>query len=99
MPTPPLATPTADSHKQCVECGSTLILTGKPVTFTDTKGTAPSARMRGHNPYKGWVPSLLVTICPICDMPASVMTAEPKQAVAAESYLERVAREHDEKPA
>jgi hypothetical protein len=63
--------------------------------------------MRGHKAYKGWVPSLLVTICPTCDghverpdAPAATAPDDgllpPTQTPALESYLERLGRLHDE---
>lgn len=107
MPAPLLATPSTESPVSCGECGDTLIRTGKVITFADVTGTTPSARMRGHKAYKGWVPSLLVTICPTCDghverpdAPAATAPDDgllpPTQTPALESYLERLGRLHDE---
>lgn len=76
---PPLiATPTREANTNCTTCGSTLLRTGNPVSFGDSKGTMPSMvngrATRGHQPYRGWIPSLLVAVCPTCD----VWTPEPE---------------------
>ena len=102
MPAPLLATPSTESPVSCGECGDTLIRTGKVITFADVTGTTPSARMRGHKAYKGWVPSLLVTICPTCDGRAEPVEpvepdTRPLMADVRETYLERLGRMHDEK--
>lgn len=69
MPTlPPVLTPLADSPVTCEKqdkegkvCGATLMRTGKVATFVDIKRTSRTGAV------KGWVPTLLVTICPVCD--------------------------------
>jgi hypothetical protein len=107
MPTPPLlTTPTQPATAPCSECGDALVRTGQPTTFADIGRTTPSEvggrRVRGHAPFKGWVPSLLVAICPTCDghteRPDDDPDTEPAPSVTEvmESYLERYGRLHDE---
>jgi len=98
MSTPILTTPVQVATKTCEHCGSILQRTGNPVTFGDIGGTTASMKMRGHPAFRGWVPSLLVAICPICDAaPDAATTTETKDdslaAAPVESYLERVGRE------
>lgn len=105
MPIPLLTTPTADSSAKCAACGTALVRTGKPITFADIGGTTASViggkPTRGHRAFKGWVPSLLIAVCPVCDTAAERTdepTPEPPEVAAIrESYLERLGREHDAK--
>ena len=98
MPIPMLANPAADSEALCPTCQSKLLRTGKPATFSDGKAKPE----KWGRPYKGWIPALLVDICPTCDVRVGTdsVSVEPVAAAAAEpvvereSYLERVAREN-----
>jgi hypothetical protein len=113
MPTPPLvATPAKTSPATCATCGDTLIRTGKPVTFAEM-GALPSSRVeltpdhvslvRGQRAFRGWVPALLVAICPTCDghkedEPSAAPVAtemehpltEPEVDAVREAYLNRL---------
>ena len=68
---PPLiTTPTREASIACKACGSTLVRTGQPTTWADTKSTLINTTVspRVLKPFRGWVPSLLITICPKCDV-------------------------------
>lgn len=96
MPTPLVATPVNDSKEHCKECGSPLKLTGNPVTFGDLPATPRTSSVRGHRAYKGWVPSLLVYICPVCDSRKEPTEAEAQVETKSlvdedrEAYLNRL---------
>lgn len=102
MPDPLVATPTRDSNATCGECGSTLVRTGKESTFSE--GDAPRG-YRGWRQFKGWVPALLVSICPVCDVrkaPDVVAEPKPKRTRAPKpvlGVLERIAAAEDKRKA
>lgn len=58
---PPILTLARETNRSCSTCGSLLTMTGKAAEFIEVK---PAPRRHG---WKGFVPSLLITICPVCD--------------------------------
>lgn len=79
---PPLiATPTRPAESAtCSTCGEALIRTGHITTWAETKGgllADAKIQPRMTKAYKGWIPALLVTICPKCDSRDESSIAEP----------------------